>query len=121
MWSAKMIQITQHMRIFVAIEAIDFRKGIDSLAAVCRNLLDMDPFSGAIFLFRNREKNTLKLLVYDGQGFWLCTKRLSKGHFHWWPISSGLSTCIQAHELQTLIWNGNPHLAAFDQSWKKIA
>jgi transposase len=79
-----MIQLTPHMKVFVAIESIDCRKGIDGLVAVCRQKLDQDPFSGALFLFRNRARNTLKILVYDGQGFWLCTKRLSKGQFYWW-------------------------------------
>ena len=80
-----MIQITPQMRIFVALEAIDFRKGIDGLAAACRGSLQHDPFSGTLFIFRNRQRNALKILVYDGQGFWLFTKRLSKGKFHWWP------------------------------------
>lgn len=117
-----MIQITPQMQIFVSLEAIDFRKGIDGLAAACRQRLQNDPFSGSLFLFRNREKNSLKILVYDGQGFWLCTKRLSKGRFHWWPdhIESNCSIEIEAHELQTLIWNGNPRSASFSEPWRKI-
>lgn len=117
-----MIQITPHMRIFVALEEIDFRKGIDGLAAACRQRLAEDPFSGALFLFRNRQKTSLKLLVYDGQGFWLCTKRLSKGKFHWWPeqTQAVVSIGIEAHELQTLLWNGNPSSASFSDPWRKI-
>jgi transposase len=115
-----MIQITPQMRIFVALENIDFRKGIDSLAAACRQNLQHDPFSGAVFLFRNRQRSSLKILIYDGQGFWLCTKRLSKGKFHWWPMQKGASVCIQAHELQTLLWNGDPGSALFSEAWKKI-
>ena len=117
-----MITITPHMQIFVSLETVDFRKGIDGLAAVCRQKLSSDPFSGALFLFRNHKKSTLKILVYDGQGFWLCTKRLSKGKFHWWPdqITSNHSIEIQAHELQTLLWNGNPGLASYSPEWKKI-
>jgi transposase len=117
-----MIQITPHMQIFIALEAIDFRKGIDGLAAACRQRLQIDPFSGALFLFRNRNKNTLKILIYDGQGFWLCTKRLSKGKFHWWPDQVGPNCIIkiEAQELQTLIWNGNPSLASFSEAWRKI-
>jgi transposase len=117
-----MIQITPHMRIFAALEAIDFRKGIDGLAAACRQQLQMNPFAGTLFLFRNRNKNTLKILIYDGQGFWLCTKRLSKGKFHWWPDrrESNCSIEIEAHELQTLIWNGDPSSASFSEAWRKI-
>jgi hypothetical protein len=71
-----MIQITPQMRILVAIEPCDFRKGIDGLARVCKELLKQDPFSGWVFVFRNRPATALKALVYDGQGFWLCHKRL---------------------------------------------
>jgi IS66 Orf2 like protein len=69
----------------VAIEAIDGRKGIDSLAQLCREKLDADPFSGALFIFRSRSAKAIRILAYDGQGFWLATKRLSKGRFRWWP------------------------------------
>ena len=75
-----MIQITAHMRIVAAVEPVDFRKGIDGLAAVCRQQLQSDPFSGALFVFVNKSK-TARVMVYDGQGFWLCHKRLSKGRF----------------------------------------
>jgi transposase len=116
-----MIQITSHMRIYAAIETIDFRKGIDGLAATCRLQLKEDPFSGTLFLFRNRQKNAIKILVYDGQGFWLCTKRLSCGKFKWWPESKSTSTTsVEASELQTLLWNGNPRDAHFSKYWKKI-
>ena len=71
-----MIQITPQMRIMVAIEPADFRKGIDGLARVCKEVLKQDPFSGWVFVFRNRPATALKALVYDGQGFWLCHKRL---------------------------------------------
>ena len=74
-----MIQVTPQMRIRVAVEPADFRKGIDGLARVCREALDSDPFSGCVFVFCNKRRKAIKILVYDGQGFWLCQKRLSKG------------------------------------------
>ncbi len=80
-----LIQITPQLRILVAIEAIDGRKGIDSLAQLCRGKLDADPFSGCLFIFRSRSGNAIRILAYDGQGFWIATKRLSKGRFRWWP------------------------------------
>ena len=115
-----MIQVTPHMRIFVAVEPVDFRKGIDGLAAICKIKFNEDPLSGALFLFRNRLKSTIKVLLYDGQGFWLCTKRLSKGKFYWWPKSDRDTVVLQAQELQTLLWNGNPLTALFSEFWKKI-
>ena len=80
-----MIQITPQMRVLVAVEPADFRRGIDGLARLCRAVLRRDPFSGTVFVFRNRRQSAIKLLVYDGQGFWLCHKRLSSGRFRWWP------------------------------------
>ena len=59
-----MLQLTPQSRIFLATEPVDFRKGIDGLAAVCRLVLREQPLSGAIFVFRNRAATTLKLLVY---------------------------------------------------------
>jgi hypothetical protein len=68
-----LIQITPQLRILVAIEAIDGRKGIDSLAQLCREKLNADPFSGCLFIFRSRSAKSIRILAYDGQGFWLAT------------------------------------------------
>jgi len=114
-----MIQITPHMRILLAVEPVDFRKGIDGLAGVCKNILDKDPFAGYLFIFTNKKRTSLKILIYDGQGYWLCQKRLSKGKFGWWPTGNDRRVNIlDPYQLQHLIWNGNPVPAA--QMWKKI-
>lgn len=116
-----MIQITPQMRLLLAVEPADFRKGIDGLAGMCRKVLKTDPFSGYVFIFRNRLATAIKILVYDGQGFWLCQKRLSKGRFNWWPGGDGQCTRqLDVHELQMLIWNGNPMKAQVAPAWKKI-
>ena len=115
-----MIQITPQMRIMLAVTPADFRKGIDGLAAVCRRVLKQNPFSGYVFVFRNKPGTALKILIYDGQGFWLCQKRLSKGRFKWWPKKGGDEIHpLAAHELQMLIWNGNPQKNNVFL-WKKI-
>ena len=62
-------QLTPQSRIFLATQPVDFRKGIDGLAAVCRKELGEQPLSGAVFVFRNRSGTALKILFYDGQGF----------------------------------------------------
>jgi len=99
-----MIQLTSHMRILLAVEPVDFRKGIDALAAVCRAKLDADPFGGTVFVFRNRRATAIRCLVYDGQGFWLLHKRLSSGRFNHWPELAGTDTrSLEVHELQLLI------------------
>ena len=83
-----MLQLTPQSRVFLAREPADFRRGIDGLAALCRQRLGEDPMAGAIFVFRNRRGTSLKLLCYDGQGFWLCQKRLSQGRLTWWPSTA---------------------------------
>jgi transposase len=111
-----MIQITPQMRILVSIESIDFRKGIDGLCKICRDAIKSDPFSGYVFVFRNRRGTSIKILMYDGQGFWLCQKRLSKGKFQWWPDKGQLDV----HELQLLLWNGNPSGGDVSPMWRKL-
>jgi len=112
-----MLQISPTTRIFICNQFVDFRKGIDGLASICRNKLDQDPYQGALFVFRNRTRSSIRFLIYDGQGFWLCTKRLSKGKFQWWP---GEQSTLDARQIQTLLWNGNPELARFSDDWRKI-
>lgn len=117
-----MLSLTPQMRILVAVEAIDFRNGIDGLAGICRNRFQKDPLSGCVFVFRNRRGTSLKVLVYDGQGFWLCQKRLSKGRFRWRPDrrDSGALTGMEARELQLLLWNGDPGRATLGPLWRKL-
>jgi transposase len=113
-----MIQITPQMRVLVAVESVDGRKGIDSLAALCRSQLHADPFSGCLFIFRSRSGISIRILVFDGQGFWLATKRLSKGRFQWWP-EGGESQTLEAHQAQLLLAAGNPDTAAAPQ-WRRV-
>ena len=130
-----MIQITPQMRVLVAVEAVDGRKGIDSLAALCRERLQADPFSGWMFIFRTRSAQAIKILCYDGQGFWLAQRRLSKGRFRWWPAEDALSTLapdalltlapgasrtLEAHQAQLLLAAGNPETAAAPV-WRKVS
>ncbi len=114
-----MIQITPQMRILVAVEAVDGRKGIDSLARLCQEKLAADPFSGWVFIFRSRRATAIRLLVYDGQGFWLAQKRLSKGRLVWW-VEGGTMREVQAHQAQLLLAAGNPETAAAPV-WRKVS
>jgi transposase len=106
------IQIAPQMRILVAIEPVDLRKGIDGLAQLCREKLGADPFGGYLFIFRGRRATAIKLLAYDGQGFWLAQKRLSKGRFRWWPTGEGSTRSLQVHQAQLLLAAGDPDAQA---------
>jgi transposase len=77
-------------------------------------------FLAPFFYSETERAILLKILVYDGQGFWLCTKRLSKGQFYWWPKDAQMITQIPAHDLQTLLCNWNPDRAGFAKDWKKV-
>jgi len=113
------IQVTAQMRILLAVDPVDFRSGIDRLCSVCRTRLGSDPLSGALFVFTNRRRTAIRVLVYDGQGFWLCHKRLSQGKFSWWPKGEVLSS-LAAHELQLLLWNGDPAVSKVAPMWKRV-
>lgn len=115
-----MIQVTPHMRILVAVDPIDFRAGIDGLAAVCRQRLEADPFSGGLFVFCNRRRNALKILAYDSQGFWLCQKRLSSGRFAFWPAGKNAVTVLQACELQVLFMGGDWTQTQAAPAWRHV-
>ena len=116
-----MIQVTPQMRILVAVQPADFRRGIDGLARICKEVLQQDPFGGSVFVIRNRRRTALKILVYDGQGFWLCHKRLSSGRFHWWPSDETESArTLAAHQLQVLLSAGNPDNTQAAPQWRPV-
>lgn len=116
-----MLQITPQMKILVAIEPVDFRCGIDGLAQRCRETLQHDPFSGVVFVFRNRRATALKVLLYDGQGFWLCHKRLSQGRFPWWPAGADAAAQrLAAHQLAVLLAAGDPTGTGAAPDWRPV-
>jgi transposase len=116
-----MLQITPQMKILVAVEPADFRRGIDGLARLCQETLQHDPFAGAVFVFRNRKATALKVLMYDGQGFWLCHKRLSQGRFPWWPLAGqDVAQRLAAHQLLVLLAAGNPTRIGAAPDWRPV-
>lgn len=116
-----MIQLIPHLRILLACKPIDFRNGIDGLAALCRKELVEDPFAGSLYVFRNRSGTALKLLVYDGLGFWMITRRLSRGRLRWWPTTPDAPTHqLKAQELAVLLYDGLPEQARFSADWRGL-
>ena len=116
-----MIQLVPQLRILLACDPVDFRKGLDSLLALCKGPLEQDPFSGTLFVFRNRAGTALKLLVYDGTGCWLCLKRFSQGRLQWWPRAADTPLHpLEAQQLSVLLYNGLPEQVRFAAPWRKI-
>jgi transposase len=117
------IQITPQMRVLVAIEPADFRCGIDGIARLCREHLAVDPFSGTAYVFRNRRGTAVKILIYDGQGFWLCHKRLSEGRFKCWPKpgETGKAASLRAHQLSVLLFGGDPSATRAAPEWRSVS
>jgi len=117
-----MIQVPANATVLVMHEPISFRNGIDGTAAVARVVLQREPLDGALFVFRNRAGHMLRILYYDGSGFWLCTKRLSKGRFSAWPKGDGTSPAspLLVRELQILLWGGDPASCDFPELWRKV-
>ena len=115
-----MLMLNPSTRIWVAVSTVDFRRGIDGLAEHCRVQLEYDPMSGALFVFRNKARTAIKILAYDGQGFWLCQKRFSVGKIKWWPSRHHPACPFAARELQVLLWNGTPDQADMADDWRPL-
>lgn len=119
-----MIQLPANANVFVVHEAISFRNGIDGTAGIVRVVLQKEPMDGAFFVFRNKMGHSLRILYYDGSGYWICQKRLSKGKWNSvWPKGSGPEPCsnLLVRELQVLIWGGNPSTCQFPAMWRRVA
>ena len=120
----------QQLRIFMDGAYLRFRaalrnrKGIDSLARLCQERLETDPFSGCLFVFRSRRGTAVRILAYDGQGFWLAQKRLSKGRFRWWPEGRNpreVARSLAAHQLQVLLAAGDPTATQAAPAWRPVS
>ena len=96
------------------------RKVVRLLLQLCREKLAADPFSGCLFIFRSRRGTAIKLLAYDGQGFWLATKRLSRGRFRWWPTGEEPAKTLRAHQAQLLLAAANPDAEA-PPVWRQVS
>lgn len=98
-----MLYLTQETSILLAIEPIDFRRQTDGLIALCQGVLKQDPRSGKLFVFINRSRTMIRVLCYDHNGYWLSTKRLSRGRYALWPKKIGDACRPTAAELSRLL------------------
>ena len=92
-------------KIFIAVDAVDMRKGFDGLYGLVRDRLGQDPLSGHLFLFANRGRSRLKVLVWDGSGLWVCAKRLERGRVRW-PTAADRPCVVMRPEELAMLVNG---------------
>ena len=98
-----MIHFTADTQILIATDHVDFRRGIDGLAALCEQQLKQCPHSGTMFVFINRAHTMIRILCYEEQGFWLATKRLSRGRYNCWPKITDVSKSMTSSALQKIL------------------
>jgi transposase len=80
-----MLYLTADTKIWLATNPVDFRRQLDGLIALCQTQFKQDPRSGHLFVFINRSRSMIRVLCYDENGYWLATKRLSRGRYTLWP------------------------------------
>ena len=97
-----MIGPTGAVRVMIATKPVDFRKGAEGLAALVRESMGADPFSGAVYVFRARRADRIKLVYFDGTGVCLFSKGLEDGKFQWPTIADGVVR-LTAAQLQALL------------------
>ena len=90
-------------RVYLACGKTDMRKSINGLSAIVESSFKLDPFDGALFVFCNRNRDRVKILEWDGDGFWLYFKRLEKGHFRWPAVGDEATMTLTGEELSILL------------------
>ena len=117
-----MIQLLPQLNILLAYQPVDFRKGVDGLIGLCRAQFDAELYDGTLFIFRNRRGTALKILTFDGVGWWLVIRRFSQGRLQWWPKAQAdtLTHPLQAQQLQVMLYNGLPEQASFVSPWRAL-
>lgn len=112
-----MIPFGPATRIFLAPGPTDMRRSFDGLAETVRLHLGDDPLSGHLFVFTNRRRNRLKILVWDGSGLWVCAKRLEEGTFRWPTPEPGQTRVRLSAEELALLLGGLDWLATSRRRW----
>ncbi len=117
-----MLTLPASVRIYVAAEAVDLRRGFDGLAAATRSLIREDPLSGHLFVFLNRRKNRIKLLVWDRTGYLLLYKRLERGTFQLptQPAAGHRHVEVDAGELGLMLEGWDLRGAVRRERWRRL-
>lgn len=117
-----MLTLPASVRIYVAADAVDLRRGFDGLAAVTRSIIRQDPLNGHLFVFLNRRRNRIKLLVWDRTGYLLIYKRLERGTFHLptQPEAGQAHVELDAGELALMLEGVDLRGARRQQRWRRL-
>lgn len=117
-----MLTLPASVRIYVAAEAVDLRRGFDGLAAATRSLIRQDPLNGHLFVFLNRRRNRIKLLVWDRTGYLLLYKRLERGTFFLptEPAGSDRHVEVDAGELGLMLEGLDLRGAHRRERWRRL-
>lgn len=114
-----MIQVSPGATIHLVGEPIKMNSRLKGTLGICRDILNLEPMNGGYVVFRNASGDRLRILFYDGDGWWLCEKIFSSGRLRYWSECTGVSE-ITARELAVLLWRGSPAGAKFPEFWKKV-
>ena len=119
-----MLAMPPGSKVFISLEVVDFRKQITGLKKWIQREMELNPFSGAYFFFLSKNKKSIKIVHFDGQGMCLYTKRLSQGKFQGWRGLSDASknyTNISPTTGQVMLMNGNAHQLNIQKNWKELS
>lgn len=114
-----MIGLASGRAIYLATGVTDLRKSFTGLYALVREQLAHEPLSGAVFLFCNRRRDTVKLFCYDEGGFWVCAKRLESGTFRW-PVAGTQTVTLHAADLTLLLSGIDPAPSRWRRWWRPV-
>lgn len=115
-----MIALASGRPIFLATGVTDLRRGFTGLYAIILDQLSREPLSGALFVFCNRRRDTVKIFCYDAGGFWVCAKRLEEGTFRW-PSGAERTVTLTATDLQLLLSGIDPSRTRLRRWWQPVA
>ena len=115
-----MLSLSSRDQIYLCTGHVDFRMQIKGLIKTTQRIIQENPYSGSYFIFTNRKKTAVKILHYDGQGYWMHLKMLSTGKF-FWPKEEEGKIEMSPQQLQVLLMQGDPLSTSFQESWRKVA
>ena len=115
-----MLALSHGHDVFVVHEPVSFGMGIKGLSLFCEIILLKNPMSGAVYVFKNKRSNMLRVLMFDGSKIWLITGKQVEGKIPWWPTGESKMSELAVAELQILLNGGHSKAAYFPAPYRKI-